>query len=77
MITWTNVDSEIVDNGEIELINGKLHNLDFLIGVTINHRYFINIVDMDTKEVLFNGNTDSLTSILKGLEDFRKNYENK
>lgn len=77
MITWTNVDSEIVDNGEIELINGKFHDLDFLIGVTINHRYFINIVDMDTKEILFNGNTDSLTSILKGLEDFRKNYENK
>lgn len=77
MITWTNVDSEIVDNGEIELINGKLLNLDFLIGVTINHRYFINIVDTDTKEILFNGNTDSLTSILKGLEEFRKNYENK
>lgn len=77
MITWTNVDSEIVDNGVIELINGKLHNLDFLIGVTINRRYIINIVDMDTKEILFNGNMDSLTSILKGLEEFHKNYENK
>lgn len=71
MIEWKQTNEDIVGNELTEMINGKLNNLDIVIGVTSNHTYFINVVDLNNKATLFNGNTDSLTAILSTLEQFK------
>lgn len=68
MIQWSNLPLDPTDTGIIENLQGVTDTRSILVAVTEHNQYLLNVVDTDTNNIVYNGNTDNLLSLLNALQ---------
>lgn len=73
MLVWELVEEteESINDKCVETVQTTVDNrFHTLISVTSNQNYWINILDLDNNQIVYNGVSDSLVAILNAIQQF-------
>lgn len=73
MLVWELVEEteESINDKFVETAQTTVDNrFHTLISVTSNQNYWINILDLDNNQIVYNGVSDSLVAILNAIQQF-------
>ena len=73
MLVWELVEEteESINDKFVETVQTTVDNrFHTLISVTSNQNYWINILDLDNNQIVYNGVSDSLVAILNAIQQF-------
>ena len=73
MLVWELVEEteESINDKIVETVQTTVDNrFHTLISVTSNQNYWINILDLDNNQIVYNGVSDSLVAILNAIQQF-------
>ena len=73
MFVWELVEEteESINDKFVETVQTTVDNrFHTLISVTSNQNYWINILDLDNNQIVYNGVSDSLVAILNAIQQF-------
>lgn len=73
MLVWELVEEteESINDKFVETVQTTVDNrFHTLISVTSNQNYWINILDLDNNQTVYNGVSDSLVAILNAIQQF-------
>lgn len=73
MLVWELVEEteESINDKFVETVQTTVDNrFHTLISVTSNQKYWINILDLDNNQIVYNGVSDSLVAILNAIQQF-------
>lgn len=73
MLVWELVEEteESINDNIVETVQTTVDDrFHTLISVTTNHKYWINILDLDNNQIVYNGVSHSLVAILNAIQQF-------
>ena len=73
MLVWELVEEteESINDKFVETVQTTVDNrFHTLISVTSNQNYWINILDLDNNQIVYNGVSDSLVAVLNAIQQF-------
>lgn len=73
MLVWELVEEteESINDKIVETVQTTVDNrFHTLISVTSNQNYWINILDLNNNQIIYNGVSDSLVAILNAIQQF-------